>query len=117
MAQSLPVFCVSSRAYQGLCERLGTGERIPDGFKEVNETQMPQLISHAKKFAGVAWLEAGKSFLNGLLQVLQSLHIWCDPRDNEFVFSNKDKQDAQNDVKDALTNLDNVWHNPFLCGV
>jgi hypothetical protein len=38
VARSLPVFCVSSRAYQKLMNRLQKGKAVP-GFKDVDETE------------------------------------------------------------------------------
>ncbi|KAI1777637.1 hypothetical protein F4818DRAFT_320307 [Hypoxylon cercidicola] len=106
IARSLPVFCVSSRAYQGLCKQLGRSERVPEGFDGIDDTQMPQLIAHAKDFAGAERLQGSKSFLNGLLQVLQSLYLWCDVRDNELAFSAEDRQHAlESELESLETNL------------
>jgi hypothetical protein len=43
VAKSLPVFCVSSRAYQKLCGRLQKDEKVP-GFKTPEETEVSRLI-------------------------------------------------------------------------
>jgi hypothetical protein len=47
VAKSLPVFCVSSRAYQKICGRLQKDEEVP-GFKTAEETEVSRLI-HSKR--------------------------------------------------------------------
>lgn len=48
VARSLPVFCVSSRAYQKMCGRLQKDDPVP-GFETAEETEIPQLQAHCKK--------------------------------------------------------------------
>lgn len=54
VAKSLPVFCVSSRAYQKMCGRLAKDDPVP-GFVTPEETEIPQLQAHCKKLT-----EAGR---------------------------------------------------------
>ncbi|XXH05039.1 hypothetical protein Hte_011463 [Hypoxylon texense] len=106
LSKSLNVFCVSSKAYQGLSKRLGTSSGTIEGFESPEDTEIPQLIAHTKKLTESIRLESNKSFLNGLLQVLHSLYMWCDAHSNGLGFSDKEKQRVMDDVKDALLNLD-----------
>lgn len=106
ISQSLEVFCVSSKAYQGLSKRLGTSSDTIEGFDNPEDTEIPQLIAHAKKLTESIRLESNKSLLNGLLQVLYSLYMWCDAHGNGLSFSEEEKRDVMNEVKESLLNLD-----------
>jgi hypothetical protein len=48
VARSLPVFCVSSRAYQKLRGRF-IREKDVAGYQTCEETEIPQLQAHCKK--------------------------------------------------------------------
>ena len=75
VARSLPVFCVSARAYQKLCGRLQKDGSV-GGFASRHETEIPQLQDHCRKLAE-SGREAGcKNFLNGMSQLLSSLALW-----------------------------------------
>ncbi|KAF7946085.1 uncharacterized protein EAE97_005123 [Botrytis byssoidea] len=75
VARSLPVFCVSSRAYQQLNGRLKKDAKIP-GFRNVQETEIPQLQAHCKKLTEAGRSAACRRFLNSLLQLVLSLSLW-----------------------------------------
>jgi hypothetical protein len=75
VARSLPVFCVSARAYQKLCGRLQKDGNV-GGFASKHETEIPQLQAHCHKLTE-SGREAGcKTFLNGVSQLLSSLALW-----------------------------------------
>ena len=75
VARSLPVFCVSARAYQKLCGRLQKDGNV-GGFASKLETEIPQLQEHCRKLTE-SGREAGcKNFLNGVSQLLSSLALW-----------------------------------------
>ncbi|KAI0010153.1 hypothetical protein F4779DRAFT_578938 [Xylariaceae sp. FL0662B] len=105
VAQSLPVFCVSSRAYQCHCGRLEKNEYADKGFPDLEATQMPQLIAHAKDLTIEGRLNTGKTFLNGLLQNLNSLYIWSSSFENEVELSDAEKQANKDNIKLALMDL------------
>lgn len=48
VARSLPVFCCSSRAYQKMSGRMQRDSTVP-GFRNKEETEIPQLQQHCKK--------------------------------------------------------------------
>jgi hypothetical protein len=92
VARSLPVFCVSSRAYQKLCGRLNKDNPVA-GFKTIEETevgsnvgailcfllipvQVPQLQAHCKKLTEAGRASSCRTFLNSLSQLLNSLTLW-----------------------------------------
>ncbi|KAL2065059.1 hypothetical protein VTL71DRAFT_4199 [Oculimacula yallundae] len=76
VANSLPVFCVSSRAYQKIQGRLQRDKPVP-GFRTAEETEIPQLQAHCKKLteAGRAW--NCRNYLTNLSQLLNSLGLWA----------------------------------------
>ncbi|KAI2630740.1 hypothetical protein GGR54DRAFT_584008 [Hypoxylon sp. NC1633] len=104
IARSLEVFCVSSKAYQGLCGRLGRG--LVQGFANQEDTGIPQLIAHAKKLTEAGRSSNNKSFMNGLLQVFNSLYMWCSAQYTGGAFSEEDKKAKMNFVNGALNDLD-----------
>lgn len=75
VAQSLPVFCVSSRAYQKLQGRLKKSPAVP-GFTSIEETEIPQLQLHCGKLTEIGRSANCRSFINKLNQLLNSLFLW-----------------------------------------
>ena len=76
VARSLPVFCVSSRAYQKLQGRLRKEPAVP-GFESAEETEMPQLQAHCKELTKAGRSANCKRFINNLSQLLNSLVLWA----------------------------------------
>ncbi|EED18160.1 conserved hypothetical protein [Talaromyces stipitatus ATCC 10500] len=74
VAQSLPVFCVSSRAYQKLQGRFQKEANVP-GFQTIEETEVPQLQAHCKKLTEASREANSRRFLNNLDQLLNSLRL------------------------------------------
>ncbi|PCG92705.1 Hypothetical protein PENO1_087350 [Penicillium occitanis (nom. inval.)] len=74
VAKSLPVFCVSSRAYQKLSGRFQKEANVP-GFRTVEETEVPQLQAHCKKLTEASREANSRRFLNALDQLLNSLRL------------------------------------------
>ncbi|OTA34386.1 hypothetical protein BTJ68_04823 [Hortaea werneckii EXF-2000] len=76
VAANLPVFCVSSRAYQKLSGRLKKDKDVP-GFEDVQQTEMPQLQAHCKKLTENGRQASCRRFLNSLTQLLTSMALWA----------------------------------------
>ena len=76
VACSLPVFCVSSRAYQKLSGRLQKDGGV-NGFTSLGQTEIPQLQAHCRKLTEAGRLQGCKSFLNNLSRLLTSLGLWA----------------------------------------
>ena len=76
LARSLPVFCVSSLAYQVLQGRF-KGEQCITGFRQLEDTEMPLLQSHCVKLTEAERERNCKQFLNSLDQLLNSLRLWA----------------------------------------
>ncbi|KAK2001920.1 hypothetical protein LX36DRAFT_652804 [Colletotrichum falcatum] len=77
VARNLPVFCVSSRAYQKMRGRLQKDDFNNDGFRDVDETEIPQLQQHAKKLTEDGRAANCRRFLNDLRQLLNSMRMWA----------------------------------------
>lgn len=75
VARSLPVFCVSSRAYQKLSGRLQRDKAVP-GFYKLDQTEIPQLQVHCKKLTEAGREACCRRFLNSFGQLLTSLSMW-----------------------------------------
>ncbi|KAI9669298.1 MAG: hypothetical protein M1831_000333 [Alyxoria varia] len=75
VARSLPVYCVSSRAYLKLAGMLRQEADVP-GFTSSEETQIPQLQEHCRELTVKGRSNACKNFLASLSQLLNSLSLW-----------------------------------------
>ncbi|EGC41001.1 conserved hypothetical protein [Histoplasma capsulatum var. duboisii H88] len=76
VARALPVFCVSSKAYQKLKGRLRRDHAVK-AFCNTEETEIPALQAHCLSLT-VAQRKSGcQSFLNGLQQLMNSLDLLC----------------------------------------
>ncbi|KAJ4378700.1 hypothetical protein N0V86_005571 [Didymella sp. IMI 355093] len=76
VAKALPVFCVSSRAYQKMCGRLLKDDAVP-GFNTPEETEMPQLQAHCKKLTEAGRIQSTRAFLFSLCQQLTTFTLWA----------------------------------------
>jgi hypothetical protein len=76
VARSLPVFCVSSRAYQKMSGRLARDNDVP-GFRTAEETEIPQLQAHCKKLTEAGRAVNCRAFLGSICQLLTSLGLWA----------------------------------------
>lgn len=75
VANSLPVFCVSSRGYQKLQGRLKKDGDKPV-FQSIDQTGMPALQKHCTKLTESSRLARGRKFLTGVSQLCNSLSLW-----------------------------------------
>ncbi|KAI0600034.1 Dynamin family-domain-containing protein [Biscogniauxia sp. FL1348] len=76
VARNLPVFCVSSRAYQKLRGRLLKDNFRSDGFLSPEDTEVPQLQEHAKKLTEARRASHCRQLLNDLAQLANSMKLW-----------------------------------------
>lgn len=109
VARSLPVFCVSSRAYQQLNGRLRKDAKIP-GFRAIEETQIPQLQAHCKKLTEAGRSATCRRFLNALLQLVLSLSLWSNNDGTNINLSDSQKMAQaswlQKNLKELERSLD-----------
>ncbi|RYP45152.1 hypothetical protein DL768_008470 [Monosporascus sp. mg162] len=91
LAAGLPVFCISSRAYQSL-SNLSDNENPMLGFESPETTEIPQLIEHAKRLTESRRTQAYGQFLNSFLQNMNSLYIWVSQDEGEVQLTDEEKQ-------------------------
>ncbi|KAG7055961.1 tat pathway signal sequence [Colletotrichum scovillei] len=107
VARNLPVFCVSSRAYQKMRGRLQKDDFNNDGFRDVNETEVPQLQQHAKKLTEGGRAAGGRRFLTELSQLLNSMKMWAANDGSRSHLSQRELQSEGTRVRMQLATLDN----------
>ncbi|OAP64869.1 hypothetical protein AYL99_00841 [Fonsecaea erecta] len=76
VARKLPVFCVSSRAYQKLKGRLPQ-DATPPGFKHIDETELPALQAHCVQMTAPARQAYCRKILSNIFHYLNSLRLWA----------------------------------------
>lgn len=103
VGRSLPVFCTSTRAYQSLAK-----DEEMDGFGDINATEIPQLRAHAKQLTEATQIKSSKSFLNDLVQMLNSLYLWSSKQNVGFYLTNEEKQAEMEYVREKVNELEKV---------
>ncbi|PGH10392.1 hypothetical protein GX51_00150 [Blastomyces parvus] len=108
IANSLPVFCVSSRGYQKLQGRFQKEPSIK-AFGNINDTEIPQLQAHCHGLIAAQHKATCQKFLNSLDQLLNSLALLsstgseasvCEEEGNKSrVFLDEKLLKLQNDLK------------------
>ncbi|PYH97236.1 hypothetical protein BO71DRAFT_319135, partial [Aspergillus ellipticus CBS 707.79] len=73
--KNLTVFCVSTRAYQGLRGRSGRQAKVR-GFSQLEETEIPRLQRHCIALTEWARENCARRFLVYLNQLFQSVLLW-----------------------------------------
>ncbi|KAH7073915.1 hypothetical protein BKA63DRAFT_43281 [Paraphoma chrysanthemicola] len=105
VAQSLPVFCVSSRAYQKLCGRFQKDCSVP-GFKSPEETEMPQLQAHCMKLTEAGRIQAARTFLLSLCQQLTTFSLWASNDGTGLKMTDDDKRKQGKYLEKRLDELE-----------
>jgi hypothetical protein len=112
VAASLPVFCVSSRAFQKLSGRLQKDDFNSGGFQSVDDTEIPQLQSHAKKLTEAGRAASSRRFLNGLMQLLNSMTMWASDDGTGSSLTDTEKAKEETRLRKQLRNLEQVSPGP-----
>ncbi|KAF1961197.1 hypothetical protein CC80DRAFT_463932 [Byssothecium circinans] len=105
VARSLPVFCVSSRAYQKMCGRLKKDGKVP-GFRTPEETEMPQLQQHCKKLTEAGRIQACRKFLLNLVQQLNTFTLWASNDGTGLKMTDEDKRKQHSYLQKRLSELE-----------
>jgi hypothetical protein len=105
VAESLPVFCVSSRAYQQLRGRLKKDNFVNPGFTTEEDTEIPQLQGHAKRMTEAGRALNSRMLLNDISQLLNSMKLWAD-NDGTSQLTTNDKNAEQYRLEEHLAQLD-----------
>ncbi|KAL5121484.1 hypothetical protein ACEQ8H_000556 [Pleosporales sp. CAS-2024a] len=105
VAKSLPVFCVSSRAYQQLSGRLRKDDSVP-GFKTVIETEIPQLQAHCQKLTENGRIQTARTFLLNLCQQLTTFSLWASDDGTGLKMTDDDKRKQIKFIEKRLGDLE-----------
>lgn len=108
VAESLPVFCVSSRAFQKLSGRLQKDDFNNAGFQSIEDTEIPQLQAHARKLTEAGRASNSRRFLNDLVQFLNSMSMWATDDGTRSNRSDDEKQSEENRLRSRLSRLEEV---------
>lgn len=116
VANSLPVYCVSSIAYQKLCGRMEK-DNMPDGFKTKDKTEIPQLQAHCKQLTEVSRISKCQGFFNKLLQLLNSLIVWSSQDGSGLKLTDTQHQAESSWLNKTLRTLEEQFENVVTEGV
>lgn len=105
VASSLPVFCVSSRAYQKICGRLQKDDPVP-GFETPEETEMPQLQAHCKKLTEAGRVQNSRNFLLSVCQLLTTFTLWASNDGTGLKMTDDDKRKQVKYIERRLKELE-----------
>lgn len=105
VAKALPVFCVSSRAYQKMCGRLRKDDAVP-GFDSPEETEMPQLQAHCKKITEAGRMQSARNFLLSVCQQLTTFCLWASNNGSGVKMTDDDKRRQVRYVERRLSELE-----------
>ncbi|KAI4946500.1 hypothetical protein J4E91_007188 [Alternaria rosae] len=95
VAESLPVFCVSSRAYQKMCGRMQKDDEVP-GFVTPEETEVPQLQNHCNKLTEGGRIHTSRTFLTSVCQMLTTFNLWTSSHGTGLKMTDEDKRKQAN---------------------
>lgn len=107
VARSLPVFCVSSRAYQKMSGRLQKDEDVP-GFKTLEETEIPQLQTHCKKITEAGRIQTSRAFLLSVCQQLNTFSFCATEGSYALKLTDEEKRKQAVYLDNRLNELENV---------
>ncbi|KAI8943413.1 hypothetical protein NX059_001425 [Plenodomus lindquistii] len=105
VAKSLPVFCVSSRAYQKMQGRLIKDDDVP-GFVTPEETEVPQLQAHCKKLTEGGRIQTARTFLLNFCQLMTTFHLWASDDGTGLKMTDEDKAKQVSYLKRRLGQLE-----------
>jgi len=107
LAANLPVFCVSSKAYQKMSGRLEKDENV-EGFPNIAHTGIPALQSHASKIIESTRMVACQRFLNELRRYLMSLMMQVVISQQPLKLADEMRQQELDVLEEALELLSKV---------
>lgn len=112
ISQSLPVFCVSARAYQKLSGHLPKDLIQVDGFPTAEDTELPSLQEHTQRIAQTGRAANCRRFLRSLDMFLNSMKLWAS-NDAGVLLSREEQKADEILIRMQLEGLKEVRH-PYL---
>jgi hypothetical protein len=112
IARKLPVFCVSSKAYQKMSGRLESDERVA-GFGRLEDTEIPTLQKHALGIAGETRAVTCRQFLRDLGLFITSLHLQVVLSYKPLKLADDLREQESRVLADAIDDLNKVGSTCF----
>ncbi|KAK3390255.1 hypothetical protein B0H63DRAFT_519487 [Podospora didyma] len=106
VAESLPVFCVSSRAFQNLSGKMQKDKFSSAGFPTIEDTEIPQLQAHARKLTEAGRAANARLFLNDLVQLINSMTMWTNDDGSRSKMSEGEKETEEQRLQARLQQLE-----------
>ncbi|KAK2029651.1 tat pathway signal sequence [Colletotrichum zoysiae] len=102
----LPVFCVSSQAYQKMKGMMKSGDFSTGGFGGIDDTGLPRLQAHAQKLTEAGRQAQCRQILSKLLALLTSISCWMAGHDLERagLDANTVREHLRNETEKLKTN-------------
>lgn len=107
MSRSLPVFCISSKAFQQLRGR-AKRDTLVQGFRHLVDTEIPLVQEHARRLPEKGRILANRTFLNEVYLLLNSLTIWVTNSALELKASEMSEQDQSYETKHLHASAENL---------
>ncbi|KAF2995752.1 hypothetical protein E8E14_003295 [Neopestalotiopsis sp. 37M] len=109
--RTLPVFCVSSRAYQSISGRFQKDDikATELGFPEAKDTEIPQLQDHAKKLTEAGRASTCRRFLNDFSQLTNSIKLWASTDGTQSHLTDAEKRREDVFLRKLLQNLEDAF--------
>ncbi|KAB8215397.1 hypothetical protein BDV33DRAFT_208397 [Aspergillus novoparasiticus] len=104
LANELPVFCVSTKAYQKLCGRLRKEIHVT-GFTKLEDTEIPQLQHHCISLTEKAREASALRFLAQLKRLFQSMSLWSLATSAAHIMSDEKIRELEAGFNLAVDNL------------
>jgi hypothetical protein len=111
VAKKLPVFCVSSKAYQKISGRLENDEQVT-GFSRLQDTEIPALKSHALAIVDEIRAVTCRRFLNDLSAYLTSLHLQVVQSDQPLKLADDLREKELESLVKVMDGLEKVRNTP-----
>ena len=108
IAAALPVFCVSSRAFQNLCGRLPHDKFDPTGFRTLEDTEIPSLQEHARILTEEVRASAARRWLHEFGKLILSLIIWAGNDGKQTSMTDSEKEKEKERLKKHLRSVAEV---------
>ncbi|KAI1806680.1 Dynamin family-domain-containing protein [Daldinia bambusicola] len=106
VARTLPVFCVSSRAYQKLSGKLQKDDFQGQGFMSLDDTEIPHLQLHARKLTEEGRASNCRRFLNELTQLINSMKLWASNDGTQSTLTDVEKRREEMHLRKLLNDLE-----------
>ncbi|KAK1981068.1 hypothetical protein LZ30DRAFT_750329 [Colletotrichum cereale] len=104
IGRDLPVFCISSRGYQQLRNRMKKDHRVV-GFTSLDDTEVPDLRNHTLELAASIQASHFRHHLSDICRLLGALDLFVAGDIANLKLSDKEKQNETDNLEKSLYKL------------